>query len=98
MTEKERKQDQQENEEAFALMLYDNSSSEITGVLPKNLLEPAIIISKILGFENVDAYAIELIRRDIESYQKGGDTIEEEFQEYLRQFINDKNGTVVENN
>jgi uncharacterized membrane protein YukC len=56
-------------------------------MMPSTLVEPAIIISRILGFENVDAYAIELIRQNRESYKLGGDEIEEKFQEYLSKFV-----------
>ena len=75
-----------EEAEALALLLYDNSS-EISKVLPSKLLEPSIIISKILGYENVDAYAVDLIRQSIESYHLGGDDIEEHFKKYLGQFV-----------
>ena len=69
-----------------AIILKDNDS-EIVKILPSHLLGPAITISKILRFENVEEYPIELIRRDILSYWLGGDNIEEHFQECLGQFI-----------
>jgi len=77
-------------------IVLNDTTSEIVKVLPKNLLEPAIIISKIMGLESVDAYAIELIRRDLISYQLG-DGIVKEFKAYLEQFVSKEDGDYERN-
>lgn len=51
-----------ERENNNYLILTDNSS-EINKTMHKNLIEPTIVISIILGYDNLDDYAIELIRR-----------------------------------
>lgn len=55
-----------ETEEEKFLVLNDYSS-KLSKIISKTLVEPAIILSKIMGFENVATFAIELIRRELVS-------------------------------
>jgi hypothetical protein len=44
--------------------IFDNSS-HIAKILPKNLIEPLVIIAKIKGFESIEDYVIRISKRRI---------------------------------
>jgi len=46
-------------------------NSKIIGLIPSHLHEPIAFIAKMSGFENVDDYVIDVLKRELESIRKG---------------------------
>jgi hypothetical protein len=74
------------NKKKDYIRLHD--CSELVDVMPPRLVEPAIVLSKILGYKSVDEYAIDLIRKDILTcYQTAIEESDKQSQKYLGQFL-----------
>jgi hypothetical protein len=51
--------------------IKDHDSKTI-GLIPSNLHEPIALIAKVKGFDSIDDYVIDVLKREIESLRKGG--------------------------
>lgn len=68
------------------IRLHD--SSELVDVMPPKLVEPAIVLSKLLGYKSVDEYAIALIKKDIIAcYQTAIEESDKKVMKYLEKFV-----------
>ena len=67
-------------------------SSKIIGLIPSHLHEPIALIAKIKGFESIDDYVIDVIKRELESLREGGHAAAdfgESIADYLQNMIPD---------
>ena len=46
-------------------------NSKIISLIPNHLQEPIALIAKIKGFESIDDYVIDVLKRELESIRKG---------------------------
>jgi hypothetical protein len=69
--------------------IKDHNSKTI-GLIPINLHEPIALIAKVKGFDSIDDYVIDILKRELESIRKGGDAAAdfgESIAEYLQNMI-----------
>jgi|SRR5687767_14949346 len=70
--------------------LIDHNSRVIANqILPKELVEPAILVAKIKGYQSVDEYVVDVIADDLISIREGGQSFRE-FGEKIAEYL-DKN-------
>ena len=71
----------------MTIRLFDHDSRVLANhTLPKELVEPVLLISKIRGFQNVNEYIVDLVEDDLISVKEGGqgpDKMYESITEYL---------------
>jgi hypothetical protein len=69
--------------------LKDHNSKTI-GLIPEQLHEPIALIAKVKGFDSIDDYVMDIVKRELESLRKGGDAAAdfgESIAEYLQNMI-----------
>ena len=69
--------------------IKDHNSKTIE-LIPDNLHEPIALIAKVKGFDTIDDYVIDVLKRELESIRKGGDAAAdfgESIAEYLQNII-----------
>jgi hypothetical protein len=69
--------------------IHDNNS-QILSILPPNYVEPLIMISRILGYNGIDDFVLELIKDRLEMYSDTRDSIDDDFQKYMHNTIKGK--------
>jgi hypothetical protein len=53
--------------------IYDHDSRVLANhILPKELIEATVLIAKVKGYENLDAYVVDVIADDLISIREGG--------------------------
>jgi hypothetical protein len=70
--------------------IKDHHNSKTIGLIPKQLHEPIALIAKVKGFESIDDYVIDVLKRELESLRKGGhaaDDFGESIAKYLQNMI-----------
>ena len=70
--------------------IKDHHNSKTLDLIPDNLHEPIALIAKIKGFDTIDDYVIDVLKRELESIRKGGDAAAdfgESIAEYLQNII-----------
>lgn len=58
-------------------------NSQIISILPKEWIEPLIIISKIKGYDGIDEYVLEMIRDRLEMFIDTRDELGDDFKKYM---------------
>jgi hypothetical protein len=69
--------------------IKDHNSKTI-GLIPSNLHELIALIAKVKGFDSIDDYVIDVLKRELESIRKGGDAAAdfgESIAKYLQNMI-----------
>ena len=69
--------------------IKDHNSKTI-GLIPDNLHEPIALIAKVKGFDSIDDYVIDVVKRELESLRKGEEAAAdfgESIAEYLQNMI-----------
>jgi hypothetical protein len=69
--------------------IKDHNSKTI-GLIPEQLHEPIALIAKVKGFDSIDDYVIDVVKRELESIRKGGDAAAdfgESIADYLQNMI-----------
>jgi hypothetical protein len=69
--------------------IKDHNSKTI-GLIPEQLHEPIALIAKVKGFDSIDDYVIDVVKRELESIRKGEDAATdfgESIAEYLQNMI-----------
>src|SRR5215203_5066376 len=64
-------------------------NSKIIGLIPSHLHEPIVLIAKIKGFESIDDYVIDVLKRELESIRKGGESAAD-FGECIAEYLQNK--------
>lgn len=66
-----------------SISIKDNNS-QIISILPKEWVEPLIIIAKIKGYNGIDEYVLEMIGDRLEMFIDTRDELGESFQKYMQ--------------
>jgi hypothetical protein len=69
--------------------IKDHNSKTI-GLIPEQLHEPIALIAKVKGFDSIDDYVIDVLKRELESIRKGENAAAdfgESIAEYLQNMI-----------
>ena len=61
-----------------------DNNSQIISILPKEWVEPLIIISKVKGYDGIDSYVLEMIRDRLSAFLDTRDELGESFQKYMQ--------------
>ena len=64
--------------------IIKDNNSQIISILPKEWVEPLIIISKIKGYDGIDEYVLEMIRDRLEMFIDTRDELGEDFKKYMQ--------------
>ena len=69
-----------------SISIRDNNS-QILSILPKELVEPLIILAKIKGYDGIDDYVLHLIKDRLEMFTDTRDELGESFQKYMQDIM-----------
>ena len=61
-----------------------DNNSQIISILPKDWVEPLIIISRVEGFDGIDSYVLHLIKDRLEMFIDTRDELGEDFKKYMQ--------------
>jgi hypothetical protein len=73
--------------DASSFIIHDNSS-EIAKFIPQKYVKPLVIVARILGFDGIDDYIIQLIKDRLEMFDDiSHDNLNDAFQKYIHNMI-----------
>jgi hypothetical protein len=77
--------------DSSSFIIHDNSS-EIAKFIPEKYVEPLVIIARILGFDGIDDYVINLIKDRLEMYTEDNrshhdNDLDNSFQKYIHDMV-----------